>query len=230
MLNRFGRQEGQRKAVGGGSTTMSRVNGRSSWSIPTGTVHVGILKPQSTRTAGAGGPPKYFDYGNFGDVGGVMGSPTPLERLLRAKRYAKAVEACERILDGVGVSEDRRRVLDLSHVDILWPSYVSRLRAGGDTRERWPAGLHEDVLRRIDALRKTASVRTVVWLSLVNAEPVGIEVPADTILGAGLSYLVSPAGDLMLTTRDLAHGVCIELNHTSDGDEYEIVAWGAFTT
>jgi hypothetical protein len=32
-----------------------------------GTLHVGIPKPQSTHSTG--GPPKYYDYGNFGHVG-----------------------------------------------------------------------------------------------------------------------------------------------------------------
>ena len=33
--------------------------------------------------------------------------------------------------------------------------------------------------------------------------------------------------DLCLTSRDLEHGLCLELNHSSRGDELELVSWGA---
>jgi hypothetical protein len=133
------------------------------------------------------------------------------------------------VLDGIGVTQDRRRFLELSEVDRLWPRYLSQLRGGGDDREQWPADRREDVQLRIEELRKASSGLTVVWLALVKSEPLGVEVPADVLLGAGLGFLVSPAADLMLTTSDLAHGVCIEFNHLDAGDEYEIVTWGIFS-
>lgn len=158
-----------------------------------------------------------------------MGVPSPLERRLRAIRYRKATEVCAEVLDGIAVGEEHRRFLDLDEVEELWPRYLSRLRDGGDRRERWPADQLEDVRHRIDDLRSAASGWTVVWLALVDSEPVAVEVPADAMLGAGLSYLVSPAGDLMLATRHLADGACIELNHLATGDEYEIVTWGGLS-
>ncbi len=33
----------------------------------------------------------------------------------------------------------------------------------------------------------------------------------------------------MLCTPGAEGGVCVELNHLADGDEYEVVAWGAFS-
>ncbi len=68
----------------------------------------------------------------------------------------------------------------------------------------------------------------VVWFTLVDAKPAGAEVPTEALLDAGLDYLVSRAGDLMLTSTDSSHGLCIELNHLATGDEYEIVGWCAF--
>lgn len=158
--------------------------------------------------------------------GRIMGPPSPLQRRLRTTRYEKAAKACAEVLEGIGVPEQRR--VEVSEVDELWPRYISRLRDGGDARERWPAAQVDDVRRRIDDMREAADGLSVVWLALVDAEPVGVEVPATAILEAGLSYLVSPAGDLMLTTPDLVDGACIELNHLATGDEYEAVTWGRF--
>jgi hypothetical protein len=159
----------------------------------------------------------------------MMGSLSPLERRLRENRYRKAAESSAQILDGLGVSEERRRVVDPNEVDEIWPRYLSRLRDGGDVRRRWPIEQFADVQRHVDEVREATSGMTVVWLALVNSEPVGVEAPADELLVAGLSYLVSPAGDLMLTTRDVSDGICVERNHLAEGDEYEIVGWGVFS-
>jgi hypothetical protein len=70
--------------------------------------------------------------------------------------------------------------------------------------------------------------RAVVWLALVDSEPAGFEVPADAILRAALTYFVSEAGDLMLTSLDTTDGIRVEFNHVATGDEYEVTAWGAF--
>jgi hypothetical protein len=158
----------------------------------------------------------------------MMGSQSPLERRLRENRYRKAVESCEHVLDGLGVPEERRRVVDPNEIDEIWPRYLSRLRGGGDGRQRWPVEQFADVQQHLDQLREATSGMTVLWLALVNSEPVGVEAPADQLLGAGLSYLVSPAGDLMLTSTDLSDGICVERNHLPEGDEYEIVGWGVF--
>jgi len=32
--------------------------------------------------------------------------------------------------------------------------------------------------------------------------------------------------DLCLTSHDLEHGLCLELNHLSRGDELELISWG----
>lgn len=132
------------------------------------------------------------------------------------------------MLDGLGVAEERRQILDLGAVNDIWPQYLSRLREGGDARERWPSDRRDDAKRRIDELGAAASGRRLVWLGIAHSEPIGIEVPADALLEAALDYLVSPAGDLMITSRDVRDGICIELNSVAAGAEYEIVTWGSF--
>jgi hypothetical protein len=57
-----------------------------------------------------------------------MESQSPLERRLRENRYRKAAESCANVLDGLGVSGERRRVVDPNEVDEIWPRYLSRLR------------------------------------------------------------------------------------------------------
>ncbi len=158
-----------------------------------------------------------------------MTDASPLQQRLRLGRYHKATRACAEVLDGIGIAEGDRRFLDLREVEGLWPRYLSRLRDGGDSREQWPLEQTEHVRLRIDELRDAASGVRMVWFALADTEPVGVEVPAAPILAAGFSYLVSPAGDLMLATQDLADGVCIELNHLATGDEYEVVTWGRFS-
>lgn len=157
-----------------------------------------------------------------------MGRSSPLERRFRENRYRQAVESCAHVLNGAGVPEERRRFIPLDEVEEIWPQYLSKLREGGDGRKQWPAGQIADVRRRVDELRDCASGATVVWLALVNGEPVGAEVPAGSLLAASLDYLVTRAGDLMLTSRDVSDGLCIELNNVVDGNEYEIVGWGLF--
>jgi hypothetical protein len=119
-------------------------------------------------------------------------------------------------------------VIALDEVEEIWPRYLSRLREGGDGRKRWSTERVAEVRSHVEALRERTYDTTVVWLALVNGEPVGMEVPAGALLHAGLDYLVSPAGDLMMTSPDASDGLCIELNHTATGDEYEIVGWGSF--
>jgi hypothetical protein len=136
---------------------------------------------------------------------------------------------CEAVLDGIEVDDDHRRFLDVVEVDSIWPQYVTRLRELADAAERWPVDADDPVQRRIDDLRVAASGLTVVWLTLVSSEPVGVEVPAEPLLDAALGYLVSRAGDLMLATPSLTDGLCVELNHQHPQDEYSIVAWGRFS-
>ena len=153
---------------------------------------------------------------------------TSLEKRLRAARYRKAIQACEAVLDGIGVAGSERRFLALDDVEELWPRYVARLRDGGDSSERWPAERVDHVRRRIEELRVGTAGATVVWLTLVASEPIGVRVPADPLLAASLDYLVSPAADLMLTTPDAKDGLAVERNHLATGDEYEITTWGRF--
>ncbi|HEV7492927.1 hypothetical protein [Baekduia sp.] len=154
--------------------------------------------------------------------------PSELARRLRVNRYRQAADVCLGVLRGLGVDESQTRVLDITDTDEIWPVYLERLRAGGEARERWSAARADEVGHRVDELRSVAGSVTMVWLALVDSEPIGVEVQAQVLLDAAMSYLVSRAGDLMLATGDVADGVCVERNHLATGDEFEIVTWGRF--
>jgi hypothetical protein len=54
--------------------------------------------------------------------------------------------------------------------------------------------------------------------------------PSNLLLRAASAYFVSTATDLMLSAEDATDGLCVEFNHLPQGDEYEVVAWGAFAS
>lgn len=132
------------------------------------------------------------------------------------------------MLDGIGVPAGDRCFLQLADVEDLWARYLPMLREGVEYRSRWPADQRVDVQQRIDAIAGVVDGLRAVWLVLSESEPIGVEVPAAALLRAGTGHVVSPAADLMLTTRDISHGICIELNQVPSGEEYEIAAWGDF--
>jgi hypothetical protein len=82
------------------------------------------------------------------------------------------------------------------------------------------------VCRHLEAIRDATVGRRLIWLVLMDAEPVGLEVPASSMLDAALDHFVSGSGDLMLASPGAVDGVCVELNHLATGVEYEIVTWG----
>lgn len=153
---------------------------------------------------------------------------SPLDRRLRKRRYEKASQVCAEILEGIGVIASEYASVSLDDVDSIWPRYLTRLREGAEAAERWSTTERGVVQNHLDEIADALDGLSVVWLALVDSEPVGVELPAGVLLRAALTYFVSGAGDLMLTTRDTLDGVCVELNHLPTGDEYEVVAWGAF--
>jgi hypothetical protein len=157
-----------------------------------------------------------------------MERPSSLERRLRERRYEKASRTCAEILEGIGIAASEYDIVSLDDVESIWPRYLTRLREGAESAERWPAAEREALQDRLDTLADALDGLSVVWLALIDSEPVGVKLSADVLLRAALTLFVSRAGDLMLTTRDGRDGVCVELNHLATGDEYELVAWGAF--
>ena len=158
----------------------------------------------------------------------MMDALSPLERRLRERRYETASHACVAVLEGLGLASSDLRVVALDELELTWSTYLARLRKGSDTAEHWSAAERGAVQLRLDQVSDTLGSLPVVWLALVDGEPVGVEAPSDALLRAALTCLVTGAGDLMLTTRDTADGLCVEFNHLATGDEYEVVAWGVF--
>lgn len=158
----------------------------------------------------------------------MMDAPSPLERRLRERRYHEGSRACIKILDGLGIEASEQHVFPMDEVETIWHRYLTRLRENSAAAERWPADEHGAVQARLDEFSDALGSVRVVWLSLVDSEPVAVGVFAGELLRAALTYFVTSAGDLMLTTRDANDGICVELNHLHTGDEYEVVAWGDF--
>jgi hypothetical protein len=159
-----------------------------------------------------------------------MTSLTPLQRRLREARYTKAWEKCVRVLDGVGLTPSEHDLIVVAEIDDIWVRYLSRLRGNADTASHWPVDERDLLQDQLDQIADLVEGRPVVWFALVDDEPVGIEVSAESLLREALAYFVSPATDLMITSRDAADGLCVELNHQSWGDEYELAVWGAFVS
>lgn len=157
-----------------------------------------------------------------------MEARSPLERRLRERRYEEGSRACADVLAGLGVATAEQRIVPLDELESVWARYLERLRENADAAERWSADERAAVQLWLDKVSDGLGHLTVVWLASVDAEPVGVEVPAAALLRAALAYFVTGAGDLMLTTRNAADGICVEFNHLATGDEYEVVAWGVF--
>lgn len=113
-------------------------------------------------------------------------------------------------------------------LDTLWTAYIASLRVRAPTAQRWPMSGADALQACLNALADTGGASRAIWFTLVDSEPVAFEVEVAMLLRAALAYVVSPAGDLMLTTRDLADGICVELANRESWREYEVVSWGAF--
>jgi hypothetical protein len=152
----------------------------------------------------------------------------PLERRLRERRYEKSSRACAEVLEGIGIAAAEQHVVSLDDLESIWPQYLARLRESSGAAEHWSVDESGAVQLRLNRISDALGPLVVVWLAMVDSEPVGVEAPAAPLLRGALAYFVTRAGDLMLATRDAANGICVELNHVATGDEYEVVAWGVF--
>lgn len=151
-----------------------------------------------------------------------------LQGKLREGRYTRASGVCLATLAGIGLAASEPQIVPLDELEALWSDYSARLKNAAVTAERWPLAAPDAAQRRLDEVAGAAGDFSVVWLALVETEPVGIRVPAGPLLRAALAYFVTRAGDLMLVTHDGEHGICVELNCHVTEDEYEVVRWGRF--
>lgn len=158
----------------------------------------------------------------------MMDGRSPLERRFRERSYEKGSQAGADILQGLGIASTEHRVVSLDVVEALWPRYLKRLSEYSNAAQHFPVGEGQAVQDRLDRLSDALGSLSAVWLAFVDSEPVGVETSARSLIRVALTYFVTGAGDLMLTTWDAADGLCLELNHLATGDEYEMVVWGAF--
>jgi hypothetical protein len=163
-----------------------------------------------------------------GEIEPIVERSPRLERRLRAWRYERAFRACAEILQGLGIDVSKADLVPVEELDSIWDRYIVRLRELSHEALRWPVEDRETVESVLSDIREAVGSRRVVWLPVVDSEPVGVEVRADGVLGAALACFVTRAGDLMLASRDTADGICVELNHFATGDYYDVVTWGFF--
>lgn len=153
-----------------------------------------------------------------------------LQRRLRERRHASALKESLRALVSVGINSSPQDALPLDEVDRIWPTYLEELRSRSSEARRYPVGESAAVREHLRACAERLDGERVVWLALVDSEPVGVDVPANKMLHSATAFFVTRAGDLMLSTRDAMSGICVELDHLEHGDEYELVEWGIFAS
>jgi hypothetical protein len=144
-------------------------------------------------------------------------------------KYRRATEAHASVLSGIGIKTGAENYLTQEVADSLWGRYLGRLRTAAGSAIRWPLEERDAVQRHLDAVADMCGLTKMIWLVHVDSNTVGVEVQADLLLRAAVTYFVSFAADLMLTSPDAANGICVELNHLPERDEFEVVAWGALS-
>jgi hypothetical protein len=120
-----------------------------------------------------------------------MERSNPLERRLRERRYEKATRASGEVLEGIGIATADQVFVSLDDVELIWSRYLTHLREGAAATERWPVDEREAVQHRLDQIADRLGSLSAVWLTLDDSEPIGVEVSADPLLRAALSYFVS---------------------------------------
>jgi len=131
------------------------------------------------------------------------------------------------VLADIGVPAVDADVLAIAEFDALWEGFLPRLRE--QPGELWPSAEADAVRASLSEVADAVGASPSVWITTpAEEEPVGVHVPADSLLRVALDGFVSRASDLMLATPEGASGICVELNHLPDGDFYEVTAWGVF--
>ena len=132
-------------------------------------------------------------------------------------------------LRSVGIPADEAAVVPIGELESTWIRYLERLKVEANEPERWRSDQGPAVMERLERTAELIGDKKVLWLPLVSSEPVGIEVRADQMLRSAGAYFVTRANDLMLSTPEAADGLCLELNHLAEGNQYELTIWGTFT-
>jgi hypothetical protein len=158
----------------------------------------------------------------------MMEGSSPLDRRLREARYRRGTQVCAQILESIGIPTTDLTFASLEEIDEIWPRFLQRLREDAASATRFSVEERVELQRQLDNTADTLGGLRVIWFALIDSEPVGVEVAAAVLLRAASVYFVSAATDLMLASRDTNHGISVEFNHLPSGDQYEVVAWGAF--
>jgi hypothetical protein len=160
-----------------------------------------------------------------GDADGRGEQRTRLQQKLRSRRYALAASSCFEVLESAGISAGAVRVVEVDDAEALYERFGSRLRLEMHHSVSWPASQHADARERLCDVADAVSGRSMVWLALVDARPIGIWVPAANMLRAALDVFVSYSADLYLTSSDARAGICVDVDFQPEIERYQLVTW-----
>lgn len=119
--------------------------------------------------------------------------------------------------------------LPLGETRELRMQFIDRLRTDATERHIWPADEVESIEARLVRLAGSLGEVRAIWLHRDDAVTGAVAVPVAPMLNEALELFVTNESDLMLSMRDATDGLCVELNHMPEGNEYEWAAWGRFT-
>lgn len=146
----------------------------------------------------------------------------------RERQYSAGCDNATQTLVGIGYSKCEFSKLALAETVEIWPRFIGRLRLESKHAVHFDADEANRVRELLERVADETPRVRAIWFSLFNQQPIGIELPAARLLRSSLGYIVTFAGDLMLSSRDAKDGICVEQNHAANGDEYELVSWGCF--
>lgn len=152
---------------------------------------------------------------------------SPLQDALRRRRRQEHEDACVEVLKGIGLQAARTDFLSFDAAEDLFERYLHRL-SEIDEQSRWRSGDRSAADGYLGRIADFIGDTNAIWLALATNEPAAMKVPAAPLLRSASTYLVTRAGDLMLVSADTNDGICVELNYSATGDEYEISAWGVY--
>ncbi len=153
-----------------------------------------------------------------------------LNEKLDERRFEAAIGNALDVLSGLAIEASMADVLSRPSSAALWQRYIRQLRDCRPLALHWPREDEASIASYLTEVARSAGDRESVWLTYSDPVAIGVRVPAQALLSDSLTYFVTRASDLMLSSPDASDGICVELNAMPGRTQFEIKAWGAFET
>jgi hypothetical protein len=95
-------------------------------------------------------------------------------------------------------------------------------------RQAWASDLAEEVRASLVATAEPLAGVQAYWLYRLSADVGAVLVPVDRMLQHAARTFAPGDYDVVLVGDDGESGVRLAWDHLPDGDEYELVRWGAY--